>query len=61
MKIGDRVQIVSVPKCYASDLGRKGILKGYWGTDTFGGKVAEVLLDGEDGVTAIYESQLVLA
>ena len=54
MKTGDRVKIISVPDCCLEDLGKCGTVMA---TKTFYGGV-DVLLDGDDGLTAIYEHQL---
>ena len=54
MRIGDRVKIISVPDCCLEDLGKCGTVMA---TKTFYGGV-DVLLDGDDGLTAIYEHQL---
>ena len=58
-KDGDRVKLISVPDCMPEDLGRIGTVKKTW-KDSWGRKNVDVVLDGEDGASVVFEEQLVL-
>ena len=59
MNIGDRVMLIDVPECMPKELFKVGTFKGYGFTDSTGTQIVDVLLDGDDGLTACYERQLI--
>lgn len=59
MKIGDRVKLISVPKCFPDDLNREGVVVEI-GLDTIHGRNVDILLDGDEGLSAVFDYQLMV-
>lgn len=57
IKVGDRVKLISVPQCSDEDLNRCGVVT-YIGYNTGCGRDVDILLDGDDGVSAVFDHQL---
>ena len=55
MKVGDRVKIISVPDCCKEELGKYATVKSL--PNSFYGDM-DILIDGDDGLTAIFPHQL---
>ena len=57
MKIGDRIVLINVPDFAKEDKGRYGtIIK--IGNETICGRNVDILLDGDDGLSAVFDHQI---
>lgn len=57
LKEGSRIKLISVPDCCTEDLNRTGVVKRLF-KDLYGTPTADILLDGDDGLTVCFQSQL---
>ena len=57
MEVGNRVQLISVPNCSKEDLNRFGTVMKI-GNNTPYGKNVDIFLDGDEGISAVFDHQL---